>query len=455
MRVRGRVLIVGAVVGVVVGGLAWVPSVRAAAPPVVGRLEVGQAVFWDGSYVERGRVEDDHLCDSAAGKCFDYELDVVAGHEAPEDLRVAIDQPSRQNTWAITVYNPSGTAVASGNTSGKPGSGAAAPSLTIEVFVEKPVLGAYRIHVASQDVDASTFRMRAKLEGPPPTPPKEVVPLLPHLRAVPPYEFTFTAPANPLNGLYPPDTANPPLSAAGVSPLSCTADETEQDGVTRCLRFTSGPFEDGGGPFEIDFDFVGDNAAMKPQTAYQVVHYSDGHTTSRAAGTYTFHTIHGHFHYEGILQYQLFKVTDEAKGTMEPAGAGHKSGFCPADEQIGEWTKFNQAHAGTYNNGSVAQGGNCFSPSKGFLGLSTGWGDVYRWQRPGQYVDFGTNGDGYYVVRSIVDHDKLVLGTQNDNVSYSYIHIVGTSVDIIERGLGASPWDKHKQVVPSLGGPLR
>ena len=53
---------------------------------------------------------------------------------------------------------------------------------------------------------------------------KSARPMLPDLRTVPPFEFGFVAPANPLNGAYPPDTANPPLDVAGVHPLSCAID---------------------------------------------------------------------------------------------------------------------------------------------------------------------------------------------------------------------------------------
>src|SRR5207249_3048040 len=152
-------------------------------------------------------------------------------------------------------------------------------------FVPAPAAGRYTIHVVPSDVTLTAFRMRAKLESVPPAPPSKPVARLPHLRAVPPYEFTFVAPANPLNGLYPPDTANPPLDAAGVHPLSCTADEQQGDDVQRCLRFTSGPFEDGGGPFQIDFDFVGDTMTGDGDLiAYQEVHYTDGSTTKRRAG---------------------------------------------------------------------------------------------------------------------------------------------------------------------------
>jgi hypothetical protein len=47
--------------------------------------------------------------------------------------------------------------------------------------------------------------------------------LLPNLRMTPPFEFGFVAPANPANGIWPPDEVNPPLSVAGIAPLSCAA----------------------------------------------------------------------------------------------------------------------------------------------------------------------------------------------------------------------------------------
>src|ERR671923_177496 len=84
---------------------------------------------------------------------------------------------------------------------------------------------------------------------------------LPHLGSVPPYEFTFAAPANPFNGLYPGDSMNPPLEAGDVRPVSCAADETVEDEVTRCLRFTAGPVNMGEGPFEIHFSYTADTLA--------------------------------------------------------------------------------------------------------------------------------------------------------------------------------------------------
>src|SRR5439155_108389 len=82
-----------------------------------------------------------------------------------------------------------------------------------------------KIRVTPTQVSDVKFRMRAKLEAALPVSPAGKVAMLPNLRAVPPFEFGFVAPANPLNGLYPPDTVNPPLDVAGIHPLSCAPDE--------------------------------------------------------------------------------------------------------------------------------------------------------------------------------------------------------------------------------------
>ena len=361
-------------------------------------------------------------------------------------MRVAIDVAARDDPFGVELIDPSGAVAASGGNDN---------AFNAEFFVDAPSPGMWQVRVRPMGATSTHFRMRAKLEGAPLRPPARPQLLLPDLRSVPPYEFGFAAPANPFNGLYPGDNMNPPLEVAGAHPASCAFDEQAEDGVSRCLRFTAGPVNMGRGPFEIHFAYVGDTVAGGDRTAYQTVYRSDGKYTQRKAGTYSFHNSHGHFHYEGILGYELYRVVDMRRGVLAKAGPGHKSGFCPADQLIGEWGRFVQAGANTYGEGDSATG-NCFSPTDGLLGLSVGWGDVYRWQRPGQFVDFGKGGDGYFVVRTVVDTGNDVLeSNERNNVSYALILVSGDNVDIIERGLGSDPWDPHKQVVPSIGGPLR
>ena len=424
---------------VLAGCFASISLLDAAAVPSVPsiRLALGDSAFWNGSYVESAVTDlpGDAAC--AVETCFEYPIKVAAGGS---QLRVAIDTPDRSNQFELDLIDPSGTQVASrANT--------LQSQFDMEVYAPDPVAGTWIARVVPQHVQNAAFRLRAKLEGAPVVSKKKTV-LLPNLEVTPPYEFTFVAPANPAN-VYAPDSLNPPLSALGVAPLSCTPDETVGVGpsltpsskhVTRCLRFTTGPRDAGPGPFEIAYNPVDAQlGVLKAGQAYQRVYFSDGTSFLRKAGAFQFHAMHGHYHYDGFLNFQLYRVGEGHQ--LTPAGAGNKVGLCPADELFADWHVFNQKSTTTFT-------ANCgISADEANLGLNVGWGDVYRWQRPGQYVDFTGNGDGYYVLKVMVNASHLVLTVPDDlDTGYAYLHIVGDRVDILERGQGSSPWDARKRV---------
>jgi len=421
-----RVAVLGAAV---VALLPLVVRAEAGGPPrPVAALGIGAHAFWPGAYVgDRvvSRLPAEQAC--AVTTCWTFPLDVKAGGHR---LRVAIDTPSREDSFEVQVLDPSGTVQASATNSNR---------FNIEAFVAKPQAGRWTVRVVPRDASYASFRMRAKLEAAPRRTAKHLAP--PNLMATPPYEFGFVAPANPVNGLYPPDTVNPPLDVLGVHPLSCAYDEMVEDGVSRCLRLTTGPRNAGEGPFELHYVPIEHGlgvAQTGPVT--QRVYYSDGTFKDRPAGEFLFHKTHGHYHYQDILDYQLFKVLDPRTGRMVRAGSGHKAGFSPADQLFSDWTVFEQLE-GEYVEGTPSTLG------ESRFGLSVGWGDVYRWQRPGQYVDFGTNTDGRYVVRSVVDiRDHVLESDEADNAGYAYVQITGEDVRILERGQGLSPWDPRKRV---------
>jgi len=236
----------------------------------------------------------------------------------------------------------------------------------------------------------------------------------------------------------------------GISPLSCTVDEMAPvalggGGAVHCLRFTSGPMNFGPGIYDMRFsmlsDLVAGTAHLNPQELLsriivgpmmQVVHYSDGSSEQVPAGTYSFHPIHAHFHDDYVLSFELYAVEDSTAGKLKRVGEGTKSGFCPADQLFADWTRFNQGYEVP---GGDAPLGNCFSPNNGVMGLSIGWGDVYRWQRPGMYVEFKGMGNGRYVVQSLVDGNNHVMETnESDNRSYAYIDVQGDNITLLERG---------------------
>jgi hypothetical protein len=447
LAISGRTLIAAAV------ALLVVPALARGAGPIV--LAPDGSAFWDGEMVENANVRSEADC-GTRGPCFAYPLRLTG---TAARLRIAIDTPSREDSFQFQAIAPDGSVAASEQNSNQ---------FNEELFVSEPPPGDWTVRVIPKGATRASFRLRAKLESSLPGRSGVRAPLLPNLKTVPPYEFGFIAPANPLNGVYPPDTVNPPADVAGIHPLSCTADEmapAELGGfeAQRCLRLTSGPINVGEGPYDMRFSFTEDvsegEGTLQPEAGtiqrgpiFQAVHFSDGSLELRDAGTYSFHVTHAHFHDDNVLTYDLLRVTDPSAGGLVPAGGGTKSGFCPADQLFGEWHRFAQQKSGTFGEGDSAAGGNCFSFSDGFIGLTVGWGDIYRWQRPGQYVEFGSNGDGLYVVQSTVDKQNETLElNEQDNTAYALIRVVGERIDLLERGQGSSPWDPQKVVFRGSG----
>ncbi|MEO7803804.1 MAG: hypothetical protein ABIS18_05110 [Actinomycetota bacterium] len=423
------------VVGALLVASTFAPSAGFAAAPVfVGPLSADSTLFWDGGYVGSSPTYSLPLLPPNAAldrcalvePCFNFQFDVVGSGAR---LRVAFDTPMRDDGFEITYTSPSGVVTRRSNSN----------QYSVENFFLAPELGRWTVKVAPYGAEHASFRMRAKLESTPYVPPGEGA-LPPNLRVTRQWEFGFVAPANPGNGLFPPDDTNPPLEVAGQHPLSCSVDETLDDGTSRCLRFSFGLANVGDGTFDIRF--MGDRSGAEFAMT-QCVQQSSGSPVARPAGKGKFHTTHGHFHYHNIIFHKLHRVTDRSTGAMTQVGAGKKLGYSPADQGIAEWTRFVQAPSG-----SSGGFGNCASASdSNRLGMSSGWGDAYRYQRPGNFIDFTAGSDGYFVVQTIADPENVVLeSNESDNTSYAYLRIVGEEVDVLESGVGASPWDPNKIV---------
>lgn len=90
------------------------------------------------------------------------------------------------------------------------------------------------------------------------------------------------------------------------------------------------------------------------------------------------------------------------------------------------------------------------------MGLTRGWGDVYIWSVEGNYVEFGANQDGLYVVRVISDPERTMHETNvRNNASYAYIKVSGNGIEVLERGYGLSPWDPRKVISNDIRPPTR
>lgn len=218
-----------------------------------------------------------------------------------------------------------------------------------------------------------------------------------------------------------------------------------------CLRFSMGFENAGRGRLDLRFDPP--CAAATGSTKFtscglhQRIWASNGTWKDGApgsAGVARLHAVHGHFHYQNVYTFSLLAIEDgwEPGGPepkLEPVAPGRKLGAFPDNELLADWHRFYQADGDAFGE-SVIQ-------------LQAGWGDVYEWNRSGNYIDFPQSSPGsqtpkagFYVVRGVTDPLALVVeNDEADNTSYAFINIRNDGhVTLLERGYGTDPWDPNK-----------
>lgn len=446
MKTRGGTVIgslrwptIAAAIFVLTGFLGSNPSgaeAWASEPVLVGSLGAGEAIFWEGPFIENATVGDGGtdaaLCRGlghtmfscafgllapsvlAAGShslvgplacripqhpCFDFAFDV---EEPGAVLRVALDHPSSRDVFAFEVRGPDGQRAAQSFPNNQ--------YLSKELYVTDPFPGRWTVRVVALNVIGSGFRMRARLDALAAADPQARA-QVPNLRTIPPFEFVFGG---------------------------CQASEVAFYAAVRCLRFSTGPAETGSGTFELRIKDTG-----RTGTLWQRVHSSDGSFKDREAGTYEFHAAHGHYHSNALGELKLYRIIDEVTGQMVLAGTSPKLTFCLGDIAVTDWRSFDQDRQGSAQNG-----GDCVSPPGDVqIAMTRGWAELYLWFTEGNFVDFGSNPNGRYILQSATDpHGEILETDEFDNSSYAYIEVTGETISVLERGLGSSPWDAAKVV---------
>ena len=370
----------------------------------------GETTFWDGPFVE---AASNTGC--GENNCWTYKLRV---EEPGYRLRIGIDRPEIGDVFVAEIFAPNGNRA-----------GTISPGTDLysdEYLTFKPATGTWRIQVRAESVTESAFRLRAKLEAREPSLGVRTGRVLPNLQVLPPHEASFLKPIS--NGT----TPGEPVSADNEGADSCHPEERAEEGAIRCLRFAFGIRNTGRGPLAL---FRRGTEGME-QELLQHIMLAEGGSDVRAAGTATFHKTHGHYHHNDAVALELFRVVDEDSGELESASPKHFKGFAHRDELLRDWHTFYPTWA-----------------KQGF-GLLPGWADIYEWDRPGNYIEFGLNGDGRYVVRMWADPVKGVLeSNERDNVGYTYLEVTGSDVELLESGRGRDPWDPCKIVVGFGGHP--
>ncbi|MDQ3981510.1 MAG: hypothetical protein M3271_02375 [Actinomycetota bacterium] len=366
-------------------------------------LGAGEAAFLEGPHVEQ-----------ASGKRWAYEIEV---EERAYRLRIGVDHPEIGDAFSFQVFDPDGMRKATVNLGTGLYSG--------ESLHLNPAIGTWRVEVSANDASDTAFRVRAKLEARRPRLGTKKGPVLPNLQVLPPHEASFLMPLT--NG----SQGDPPQGVEGGD--SCHPEERAEDRAVRCLRFAYGIRNTGLGPMQLYYE----GPAPADHPLFQRVARADGTYFDREAGTAVWHESHGHYHHGDAVEVGLFRVTDRKKGVLEAAGPKHHKGFAHRNELLREWKHFYPTWSGSFG-----------------FGLLAGWSDIYEWDRPGNYVDFGVNGDGYYVARMWADPvDGILESNERDNAGYTYFQVTGSDVELIEAGRGKHPWDPCKIVVGFGGHP--
>ena len=448
--------------------LAWL-AVALAPPALAGPrgLAPGDARFWDGEYVAafRGGLPafEEYLfgppeaqaavdpCVTGLAYCRRYPFRVATGGAT---LRVALDASRRGECFGLELRDPAGRRAWTWFDPGFPfvcPEEIGSPQIyTLELAVPDAAPGSWELRAVGAEVTDWAYRVRAVLERP--GRPRRGL-LRPNLVPWLPTEFGFVAPGSDSPGTAI-DRQNPP----GAPGISCHAEEAPD---THCLRFSSGISNVGDGPLFVAFrndqafqhvyraddtpGFYGDNEA-------------DGAYVERAAGPAEYHPAHAHRHYKDMVLYELFSVTGRRHARrLQPVGSGRKHGWCAFSQRFERWFDTRQD-----DQFASFPGGEHDRYCDTAFTLERGWGDQYRWQRPGQYVPYdavadadGTMRAGLYLVRVTADPERRLEETrEHDNVAYALIRVIdgasagGDRVLVCETGLGASPWDRRRTVMP-------
>jgi hypothetical protein len=361
--------------------------------------------------------------------------------EGPTDMPgdgilVTIKWPTDFDQWNLFVDDTS-----TGQTVAK---GIDVDSNAQSVLIPQPHNGTYRVTIVPFYTDFDKvdlhYQGEARVFHDPAQRYDRTTQLLPKLRTEPPSNFHI--------GDVPPVPSNPTgwrLTPPGTFANSCYADETAQYGSTRCLRFDNNIRNVGAGPLVLRFAYTPD-AFVNNCNMQQEIVSSNATVTDRSAGPCVFHPQHGHFHYQNMGRYQLYPVGADGQPRATPVAASNKVGFCTIDvDDFGFGGPAAAQRPRTYSfptcnipNAYSTQlaGSTPYGPGglPEYMGISPGWGDVYTWDLPQQYIDITHNvPDGVYEVVARSNFDGGILSSdRGEETGISCVRITGATVKTVE-----------------------
>ncbi len=216
---------------------------------------------------------------------------------------------------------------------------------------------------------------------------------------------------------------------------SCFDSEKAPDGspAKLCLRFDQVLANQGDGP--LDIRFSRQTGVTQNEPAQQWIYKANldpRHALKVSAGTVEWHAVHGHYHFENFAVSSLWAIDAHGKqlGTTAVA-TGRKVSFCIADTDYDRW-------GGKPVGAMFYIAPNCLDPYETTggreyfkQGMSVGWGDVYNWFLPDQFIEASNVPDGLYALRTTVDpsnneggHDLREANYAN-NCNEAWVRLTG------------------------------
>ena len=203
----------------------------------------------------------------------------------------------------------------------------------------------------------------------------------------------------------------------------------EVAGGERRLRFTNETGNRGAGPLEIfpqafsgadTNDCDGDGDATNDLLVHQRVYMdndgdglfdreTDTESEAPVAGCMVFHLEHDHWHFDAFARYALVDLNGAE------VVVGTKRSWCITDS--GEAPRFTLP--GSPPEPVYPECKNNPNATEMTQGISPGWGDVYKYDLPMQYMVITGLPDGEYCLISTADPDNRLLETDDSNNSAS------------------------------------
>ncbi len=203
--------------------------------------------------------------------------------------------------------------------------------------------------------------------------------------------------------------------------------QVQNTGGRKLLRFDSIVVNVGAGPFELHGERA--TGSSSDMTTRQRVFDDAGGSRDVAtpATMYFGGDGHNHWHVRNLEDFELQRLDNGVK-----VGTGAKHGFCFFDS-----TNWGSSNPAFYTQPSGACGGGT-SATTTVMGLSPGWGDIYRRSLPDQYIDITGLTSGRYRLTARADADAWFAESDNtNNFSWIDIQIKANKVTIVAYGPGA------------------